>query len=385
MTFNRTPLISATLGATLVLGAWSIAAKAEPTTVTIGVAAPLTGSGAGYGKDIVNAVTMAVDEANARHLKVGDKDIRLVVDAQDDQSDARTGVQVAQKLVDKGVAVVIGHFNSGTTLPASKLYAEAGIPMITPSATNPAITDQGYESVFRIIATDAQNAGNAGAYAVKVTKAKRIAIIDDRTAFGQGEADQFEKAVRASGGTIVDRQYTDSKAVDFSAQLTHMKSVNADLVFFGGLDTQSALLIKRMKQLGMKAQFLAGGGVADVNFVKLAGEASEGAMAWENGPSLAGQPDGKAFANKYKARFGIDLLPYSPFAYDAARMAILAMQDEKSVKPADITPALKKMTFEGVTGSIAFNEKGDLRHAVCTLYQVKNGTWQVVSTSAAGS
>ncbi|RAR48357.1 amino acid/amide ABC transporter substrate-binding protein (HAAT family) [Paraburkholderia unamae] len=366
----------------VVLGLSGGLAHAAALTVKVGVVGPLTGQDAGYGKDILNGVTMAVDEANGQHPRIGADDVRFEIVSQDDQSDPRTAVQVAQKLVDGGVAVVIGHFNSGTTLPSSTLYDRAGIPMITPSATNPSITARGYANVFRIIATDAQNAGNAGAYAVKVTKATRIAVLDDRTAFGQGEADEFVRAVNAAGGTIVDREYTNDKAVDFSAQLTHIKSLNADLLFFGGLDTQSALIVKRMKQLGMKAQFLAGGGVADVNFLKLAGPAAEGAMAWENGPSLQSLPGGNGFANQYKARFGGDPLPYSPFAYDSTRMAIAAMQAAKSAAPGDISRALKGLEFNGVTGAISFAQNGDRNHAVCTLYQVSDGAWKPVTSSA---
>lgn len=381
--FRKSRVALASAAALACLMSHGAAYAASPVTVTIGVAVPLTGSGAAYGKDIVNAVGLALDEANSRHPVIGGQEVHFVVAAEDDQSDPRIGVQVAQQLVDQGVVAVIGHFNSGTTLPASKLYNTANIPMITPSATNPSITQQGYGNVFRVIATDAQNAGNAGTYAVKVTKAKRIAIIDDRTSFGQGEADEFEKAVRASGGTIVDRQYTNDKATDFSAQLTHMKSVRADLVFFGGLDTQSAMLAKRMKQLGMNAQFLGGGGVADSEFVKLAGPAAEGAMAWENGPALASLPNGEAFVAKYKARFNIDLLPYSPYAYDATGMTIKAMEQANSLKPTAITSALAKMHYAGVTGDISFTTQGDLVHPVCTLYQVKNGKWQVISTAGA--
>jgi branched-chain amino acid transport system substrate-binding protein len=359
------------------------AASAQETVVKIGVAAPLTGSGAAYGKDIENGVRMAVDEANAGHPTIGGKAVKFVVQPQDDQSDPRIGVQAAQQLVDENVAVVIGHFNSGTTLPASKIYAHAGIPMITPGATNPGITQAGLDTVYRVIATDSQNAGNAGTYAATVTKAKRIAIIDDRTAFGQGEADEFEKAVKASGGTIVAREFTNDKAVDFSAQLTQIKSKNPDLVFFGGLDAQAAMLVKRMRQLGMKAQFLAGGGVMDANFIKLAGDAADGSSVWEYGQPLATLPKGKDFEGKFKQKFGIDMLAYAPFAYDATWVAIKSMQKANSVKPADINVALKATSYDGITGKIAFTQTGDLKNPSSTMYQVKKVAWVPVTTKTA--
>ncbi|GAB7538582.1 branched-chain amino acid ABC transporter substrate-binding protein [Burkholderia sp. 22PA0099] len=359
------------------------AAQAQEAVIKIGVAAPLTGGAAAYGKDIENGVRLAVDEANARHPQVAGKPVKYVVAPQDDQGDPRIGVQAAQQLVDDNVAVVIGHFNSGTTLPASRIYAKAGIPMITPAATNPAITQSGLNSVYRVIATDTQNAGNAGHYAATVTQAKRIAIIDDRTAFGQGEADEFEKAVKAAGGTIVARDFTNDKAVDFSAQLTKMKGANADLVFFGGLDTQAAMLVKRMRQLGMKAQFLAGGGVMDANFLKIAGDAAEGAAVWEYGQPLATRPKGKAFETKFRQKFGMDMLAYAPFAYDATYIAIASIEKANSAKPADLNAALKSTDFNGITGTIGFTAGGDLKNPSSTLYQVKNGAWAPVTTRAA--
>ncbi|KVL86375.1 branched-chain amino acid ABC transporter substrate-binding protein [Burkholderia stagnalis] len=358
------------------------AALAQETVVKVGVAGPLTGGGAAYGKDIENGVRMAVDEANATRPTIGGKPVKFVVASQDDQSDPRAGVQAAQQLADAQVAVVIGHFNSGTTLPASKIYAKAGIPMITPSATNPEITRAGLGTVYRVIATDTQNAGNAGTYAATVTKAKRIAIIDDRTAFGQGEADEFEKAVKANGGTIVAREFTNDKAVDFSAQLTKVKSVNADLVFFGGLDAQAAMLVKRMRQLGIKAQFLAGGGVMNANFIRLAGGAAEGASVWEYGQPLSRLDKGKLFETKFKQKYGVDMLAYAPFAYDATWVAIKAMQKSNSARPADFNGALKGTSYDGITGTIAFTEMGDLKSPSSTLYEVKNAAWQPVTTKS---
>ncbi|CAE6772759.1 Leucine-, isoleucine-, valine-, threonine-, and alanine-binding protein [Paraburkholderia aspalathi] len=376
-TSRRTAVIAMSL--TLAAGAVS----AQEVVVKVGVAGPLTGSGAAYGKDIENGVRMAIDEANAEHHTIGGKPVKFVMESQDDQGDPRVGVQAAQQLVDDNVSVVVGHFNSGTTLPASKIYAKAGIPMITPAATNPTITQSGLNTIYRVIATDSQNAGNAGQYAATVTKAKRIAIIDDRTAFGQGEADEFEKAVKSAGGSIVAREFTNDKAVDFSAQLTAIKSTNPDLVFFGGLDAQAAMLVKRMRQLGMKAQFLAGGGVMDANFIRLAGSAADGSSVWEYGQPLSTLAKGKTFESRFKQKFGTDMLSYAPFAYDATWVAIKAMEAANSVKPADFNAALKSTNYDGVTGKIGFTQTGDLKNPRSTMYQVKDVTWVPITTRSA--
>ncbi|CAN0628060.1 branched-chain amino acid transport system substrate-binding protein [Burkholderia multivorans] len=352
-------------------------------TVKIGVSGPLTGSSAANGKDIENGARMAIDEMNSTHPMIGNERVEFVLDSVDDQGDPRVGVQVAQKLLDDGVQVVVGHFNSGVCLPASRVFAGAGIPLIDPAATNPAITQQGLKSVFRIIPTDAQNSGIAGKYAVTVTKAKRIAIMDDRTAFGQGEAEEFKKAVTAAGGTIVATEFTNDKAVDFGPQLTNIKAANADLLFFGGLDGQAGLIARRMKQLGMRTQFLGGGAVADTIFTQIAGDNADGAMAWEYGRPLSALPRGAEFAQKYKRKFGTDNLTYSPFAYDAAMLAMETMKSVKSIKPADLVAALQKARFTGITGTIAFDNHGDLKNPASTLYKLSGGKWVTVTTSSA--
>jgi len=378
MNCNRRKLTMAgVIGA--IIGSMPLIAAAQQ-VIKVGVAAPFTGVSAANGKDVENGVGLAVDEANAQGIKLAGQDVRFVVEAEDDQGDPRVGVEVAQKLVDDGVSFVVGHYNSGVTLPASKVYAAAGIPVITPAATNPAITRQGLPTVFRIIPTDAQNAGNAGKYAVTITKAKRIAILDDRTAFGEGEAEEFKKAVAAAGGTVVANEFTNDKAVDFSAQLTDIKNSNADVLFFGGLDGQAGLVAKRMKQLGMRAQFLGGGAVADSIFIQIAGSASEGAMAWEYGRPIDQLPQGRTFADKYKKKFGTEMLTYSPFAYDATWIAINAMKQANSSKPASYVPILKSMQYTGITGEIAFDQFGDLKNPTSTLYQVKGGKWAPVTT-----
>ncbi|MBR8184218.1 branched-chain amino acid ABC transporter substrate-binding protein [Burkholderia ambifaria] len=348
--------------------------------VKVGVSSPLTGLGASNGKDIENGVRLAIEEANAQHVKLGGQDVRFELDSVDDQGDPRIGVQVAQKLVDDGVVAVVGYYNSGVALPSAPIFAKAGIPLIDPAATNPAITRQGLKTVFRIIATDTQNSGNAGRYAVTVMKAKRIAVMDDRTAFGQGAVEEFKKAVTAAGGTVVASEYTNDKAVEFNAQLTNIKAANADLLYFGGVDNQAALITKRMRQLGMRTQFVGSGGIADSIFVSVAGSAAEGAMAWEYGRPIDALPQGKVFAQKFKKRFGADILTYAPFAYDCAWVAINAMKQANSAKPAEFLPALRATRYEGITGKISFDVNGDLSNPTSTLYQVKGGHWVPVTT-----
>jgi branched-chain amino acid transport system substrate-binding protein len=351
--------------------------------VKIGISAPLTGIGAANGKDMENGVRLALEEANAQHVKLGGQDVHFELASVDDQGDPRVGVQVAQKLVDDGVVAVVGYYNSGVALPSAPIFARAGIPLIDPAATNPAITKQGLTNVFRIIATDTQNSGAAGKYAVTVTKAHRIAVMDDRTAFGQGAVEEFKKAVKAAGGNVVSEEYTNDKAVEFNAQLTNIKAANADLLFYGGSNKQAGLIAKRMRQLGMRTQFVGSGGIADTIFTSIAGTAAEGAMAWEYGRPVESLPEGKAFAEKFKKRFGADALTYAPFAYDCAWVAIDAMKKANSAKPDVFLNALRTTEYTGITGKISFDSNGDLKNPTSTLYQVRNGRWVPVTTVGA--
>jgi branched-chain amino acid transport system substrate-binding protein len=371
-----------------VIFAWALAAavglagcgKKDEGVVRIGEAAPLTGSIAHLGKDEENGVRMAIEEANAAGFEVGGKKVTLELMSEDDQADPKQGTIVAQKLVDAKVAGVIGHLNSGTTIPASKIYHDAGIPQISPSATNVTYTNQGFNTAFRVIANDAQQGKVLGQFAVGKLGAKNIAIIDDRSAYGQGLADEFEKAATAAGATILTREFTDTTKTDFTAILTSIKGKNPDLIFYGGMDAQAGPMMKQLKNLGITAKYLGGDGIQSVEFLKLAAEAAEGAYGSSPGVPLDQMPGGKAFQDKYKAKYNLDIQIYAPYAYDATNVMLAAMKNAGSTDPAKYLPELAKIQYQGVTGNIAFDEKGDLKGGGISLYQVKDGKWQYIET-----
>ncbi|MGF6916413.1 branched-chain amino acid ABC transporter substrate-binding protein [Paraburkholderia sp. 40] len=349
---------------------------AEPQIVKIGFVGPLTGPVARVGKDLQNGAQLAVDEANAKHPMIGGKPVKYVLDVQDDQADPRIAIQVAQKLVDDGVVGVIGHYNSGCSIPASAVYHTANVAMITPGSTNPALTAQGFANVFRTMGHDGVGGVIAGEFAVQQLKAKRIGIIDDRTAFGQGLADAFEKGAKQANGNIVDREFTNDKAVDLRAILTSLKQKNVDLIFFGGLDEQGAMLVKQMRSLGMPAQLFGAGALKSNAFLQIAGNAGEGTRDLEPGPALDKLPSAQEFGKRYKARFNQDVELYAPFAYDAALAMIQAIQDTDSLDRARIVAAFPKVNVTGVTGKIAFDPHGDLIKPPYTLFEVQQGQWK---------
>lgn len=354
------------------------AANAE-VTVRLGHVAPLTGPQAHIGKDSENAARMAVDELNARKLEIGGAKVKFALLAEDDQADPKQGTTIAQKLVDEKVNGVIGHLNSGTTLPASRIYSDAGIPQISGSTTNPKYTQQGFATTFRLIANDVQQGQALGLFARQTLNARTVAIIDDRTAYGQGLADEFEKAVLAGGGQVVTREFTTDKATDFAAILTKIKSKRPDLVFFGGLDAQGGPMAKQLKSLGLKAVFLSGDGGCTPEMINLAGAAAEGLYCSLPGVPLERMPGGKAFGDKFSAKYG-QIQLHAPYVYDAVMVMADAMQRANSVEPAKYLPEIGKTDYQGVTGRIVFDAKGDLKDGAISLYQVREGKWEYLQS-----
>jgi branched-chain amino acid transport system substrate-binding protein len=348
--------------------------------VKIGASAPLTGPQAHIGKDNENGTRMAIDDANAKGITIAGKKVRFELLSEDDQTDPKAATIVAQKLVDAKVNGVIGHLNSGTTIPASRIYSENGIPQISPSATAVAYTAQGFKTAFRVMANDAQQGKVLGEFAARKLGAKKIAVLDDRTAYGQGIADEFVKSAQANGAQIIAHEYTTDKAVDFSAVLTSIKGKQPDLIFFGGMDPQGAPMVKQLRGLGMQTQFMMGDGGYTPKFIDNAAAAAEGSYASLPGVPLDKMPSGRDFAARYEARFKQPIQLYAPYCYDAVNVMIAAMQQADSAEPAKYLPLLGKVQHDGVTAKIAFDEKGDLKGGAITLYQVRQGKWQAVET-----
>ncbi|MEY3790847.1 MAG: hypothetical protein RLZ09_1683 [Pseudomonadota bacterium] len=351
-------------------------ANAQEQIVKIGHVGPLSGQIAHLGKDNENGARMAVDVLNTKNLRIGGKKIKFVLLGEDDAATPQQGTAAAQKLVDAKVNGVIGHLNSGTTIPASKIYNDAGIPQISPSATNPKYTQQGFKGAFRVVANDGQLGGALGRYAASTLHAKNIAIIDDRTAYGQGVADEFAKSAKAAGINIIGRQYTNDKATDFNAILTAIKGKNPDLIFFGGMDAVAGPMLRQMKQLGIQAKYMGGDGICTEQLPSLSGDgmADGQVVCAEAGGVEENQKKGlDEFRTAYSKKFGTDVKLYAPYVYDAVMVMAAAMQKADSVEPAKYLPELAKTNYQGVTGLIEFDTRGDMKHGTLTLYTFKSG------------
>jgi branched-chain amino acid transport system substrate-binding protein len=352
-------------------------AFAQDLIVKIGHVAPTSGNQAHLGKDNELGAKMAIDELNAKGVKIGGKTAKFVLLAEDDAADPKQGTAAAQKLVDEKVNGVIGHLNSGTTIPASKIYADAGIPQISPSSTNPVFTHQGYKTAFRVVANDIHLGTTLGKYAVKDLSGKSIAVIDDRTAYGMGVAEQFEKAAKGAGAHVVGHEFTNDKATDFSSILTSLKGKKPDVVFFGGMDAVGGPMLRQMKSLGLSAKFMGGDGICTEALPSLAsGTAADSQIVCAEAGGVEGAA--KAGMDKFKAdfkkKYGVEVQIYAPYVYDAVNVMVAAMVKAGSAEPAKYLPVLAKTEgYKGVTGMIAFDENGDIKNGALTLYTYRGG------------
>jgi branched-chain amino acid transport system substrate-binding protein len=352
------------------------AASAQDMVVKIGHVGPVSGAQAHYGKDNENGARMAIEDLNAKGVTIGGKKVKLELVAEDDAADPKQGTAAAQKLCDAKVAGVVGHLNSGTTIPASAVYNQCGIPHVTPSATNPKLTTQGFKTTFRLLANDNALGAGLALHAANNLKLKKIAIIDDRTAYGQGVAEVFTATAKAKGIEIVDQQYTTDKATDFMAILTAIKSKNPDGIFFGGMDPQAGPMLRQMEQLGLaNVKYFGGDGICTDKIIELSGGAKTlgNVVCAEGGASLAKMPGGTAWKARYDAKYPKQFQVYSPYTYDATHVLVQAMVEAGSVDPKVYMPKLAAINYKGVTANIGFEKDGELKNPAMTLYKYEGG------------
>lgn len=359
------------------------AALSQELVVKIGHVAPTSGQTAHLGKDNELGARLAIEELNAKGVTIGGKKARFELLAEDDASDPKQGTAAAQKLVDAKVNGVVGHLNSGTSIPASKIYSDAGVPQISPSATAVEFTSRGLKNTFRVVANDGQLGGTLGRYAVTELKGKAIAVIDDRTAYGQGVAREFEKGVKAKGGKVVGHEFTTDKATDFTAILTSFKAKKPDIVFFGGMDAVAGPMLRQMKQLGINAKFMGGDGICTSSLPKLtAGTMADGQVICAEAGGVEGEAKKSMddFRTKFKTKFNVDVQIYAPYVYDAVNVMVAAMEKAGSADPAKYLPVLAKTAgYKGVTGTITFDDKGDIKNGALTLYTYKAGAREQIA------
>ena len=349
-------------------------ANAQEQVVKIGITGPLSGANAFAGKDNENGVRLAVEELNAKKMKVAGKVVRFEILSEDDQGDPKAGVIVAQKLSDAGVGFVLGPYNSGVAIPASRIYNDGGIVMST-VGTNPKVTQGGYKNVFRMVASDNQLGGAMATYAARQLKVKTVGVIDDRTAFGQGVAKEFAKKAKASGLKVAGHEFTNDKATDFAAILTALKARKVDAIFFGGYAPQGAPMARQMRSLGLKdVKLLGGDTLCSPEMAKLGGDAvGENVLCAQGGAILDKQANGPAFQKRYKERFKIAPDVYAASFYDQTMFMAQAMKATNSTDPSVVAAAMHNTSYKGVVGTYAYDAAGNMKTSAVTIYTFKNG------------
>ena len=346
-------------------------------TVKIAHAGPTSGGIAHIGKDTENGVRLAIDELNAQNLTIGGKKIKFEIAAEDDAGDPKQATAVAQKLCDQKVAGVVGHLQSGTTIPAAGIYNKCGIPHITTAATNPDVTKPGYNTTYRLIANDNALGAALALFSADHLKLKSVAIIDDRTAYGQGVASVFKATAQQKGLKVVAEEFTNDKATDFMAILTAIKNKKPDAIFYGGLDAQAGPMLRQMEQLGLgNVKYFGGDALCTEKLPELSGKtpALKNVTCATGGASVDKMQGGSDWKKRYDAKFPGQFQIYSPYAYDAAMVLADAMKRANSVDPKVFTPFLSKTEYKGVTANIAFTAKGELTTPAVTLYTFKDGS-----------
>ena len=348
---------------------------AQELTVPIGHTGPLSGANAFAGKDNENGMRLAIEDLNARQLKAGGRTLKFVLRSEDDQCDAKTGVAVAQKFVDDNVKFVVGPYCSGVAIPASRVYSDGGTLMST-VGTNPKITAAGYTNVFRIIASDAQIGASMAGYAAKVLKVKNVGIIDDRSAFGQGLADEFGKEAKKLGLNVVGQEFTTDKSMDFNAILTRLKGKSPEVIFFGGYAPQGGPMLRQLKQLGVNAKLLGGDTLCSPEMAKIAGAAvNDTVFCAQGGAVIDKTAGGPGFKARFKQKFNADADVYAPYFYDGVMVLAAAMQKAGSSDPKRVLAALRDIHHAGITADIEFDERGDLKRGLLSIFRVRGGKW----------
>ena len=359
----------------------SQAGAAQEQVVKLGVSGPLSGANAFAGKDNENGVRLAIDELNARKVSVGGKVVKFELVSEDDQGDPKAGVNVAQKFADAGVRFVLGPYNSGVAIPASRVYNDSGIIMST-VGTNPKVTQSGYKNVFRIVASDNQLGASMADYAAKQLKVRTIAVVDDRTAFGQGVAAEFVKQAKKSGLRVAGQEFTTDKATDFAAILTSLKAKKVDAIFFGGYAPQAGPMARQMRALGMQnVKLLGGDTLCSPEMAKLGGDAvGENVLCAQGGAILEKQAAGPAFQKRYKERFKQAPDVYAASFYDQTMFIAQAMKAANSVDPSVVGAAMHASSYKGVVGTYAFDAAGNMKQSAVTVYTFKNGAPVALAT-----
>jgi branched-chain amino acid transport system substrate-binding protein len=343
-------------------------------TIKIALAVPLTGDDAAHGQGMKRGYEMAIEEANASGKLKG---LKLELAEFDDRSDPKEAVTIANQIIsDRRIVGVIGHLNSGCSIPASQVYARRDLVMITPASTNPKLTQQGLKNVFRICGTDDVQGSFCANYVFDTLKLSRATIIHDKTAYGQGLAEEFQKQYVAAGGTVTSFNGIDRGEKDYKALLTRIKTETPQIIYYGGLYAEGGLVSKQAKELGLSVPMMGGDGIFTNEYCRIAGKASEGDLASMVGLPPEKMPKAQDFLTRYHAKYpGKDVEPYDPLTYEATSMLVDALA-AVSLDQSKLLDYISKIQYQGILGGTSFDERGDNRNKLISMNRVKDGKFE---------
>ncbi len=347
-----------------------LVATAAQADIVIATAGPITGPYASFGEQMKRGAEMAVADINAKGGVLGQK---LVLEIGDDACDPKQAVAVANQFVNKKVKFVAGHFCSGSSIPASKVYNEEGILQITPASTNPLLTEQGFKNVFRTCGRDDVQGIYAANYVVDKKLGTKIAILHDKSAYGKGLADEFKKQLNKRGVQEVMYEAYNQGDKDFSALITKMKGAGVDLVYIGGYHTEAGLITRQSREQGFNAQIMSGDALVDQQFWQITGPTGEGTLMTFS-PDPRNNPAAKDVVAKFKAQ-GYDPEGYTLYTYAAIQVFAEAANKAKSTDLEALIKVMRTNTFDTVLGPIAFDEKGDIKNPEYVMYRWSNGQY----------
>jgi branched-chain amino acid transport system substrate-binding protein len=353
----------------LALGLGLAVSGAAQAQIKLGVAGPMTGNNAAFGAQLKNGAEQAVADINAAGGVMGQK---IAIQVGDDAGDPKQGVSLANKMASDGVKWVVGHFNSGVSIPSSEVYQEAGMIQITPASTNPKFTERSMWNTFRTCGRDDQQGAVAGTYLASHFKGKKVAVVHDKTPYGKGLADETQKAMESKGLKAVMYEGINTGEKDYSALVSKLKQAGIDAIYYGGLHTEAGLIIRQMRDQGLNAPMMSGDGITDKEFAQIAGPGADGTLM-TFGPDARKNPNAKDAVAKFKAK-NIDPEAYTLYSYAAVQILVQAATEAKSADPkkmADIMHSGK--AFKTVIGDISFDKKGDITRTDYVVYVWKKG------------
>lgn len=355
--------------------------------VFIGFVGPLTGPNADFGNDSRNAAVMAIEQANTDGVNIGGFPTHITLVTEDDQRNPQVGIMAARNLIGSKVSGVVGYINSGTAIPASPIFESANVPLITPSASNPQLTHQGFKNVFRAIANDTQQGEAIGKFAVSLLDAHRIVILDDGTRYGTDLASAAESEVKKSGAEVIlHGTYSATDSASLERFFAKIETVQFDVFLYGGDDSSAIQPLIRLRELNDRVPFVAGDGICTDKMISGARSILNSSTYCTTGDvPLEYMVSGAGFAAKYKERFGSAPKTYAPYTYDAVMALLQAMKEANSVDPLYYRDKLRGLEMHGITGDVNFDGNGDLIHPSITLYNFNENRWMMMKVIRNGA